>query len=70
MSTSPGITVTRFLWLQAYVIRLLRTRADKPNVKSGKAVASVTLTELMNAFQSMSIAVAGREHMAKLLREE
>lgn len=53
------------------MVRLLRSRMDKPNVKAGKAVASVTLSELAAAFEGMSIAPVGgdRTAMIKLLQE-
>jgi hypothetical protein len=54
--------------LQAHVVRLLRARMDKPNVKAGKAVASVTLGELLTAFGGMNIAYP--DQIVRMLREE
>jgi hypothetical protein len=55
--------------VQAHVVRLLRVRMDKPNVKAGKAVASVTLSELLAAFEGMSIAAAP-DQMVGMLQQE
>jgi hypothetical protein len=49
-------------------VRLLRARMDKPNVKAGKAVASVNLGELLAAFDGMSIATP--DQVVRMLREE
>lgn len=53
---------------QVHVIRLLRARAERPAVKAGKALAEVSLTELLVAFNGMSIATP--DAMTRLLREE
>lgn len=55
--------------LQAYVIRTLRQRADRPKVKSGEQVAMLSMLELQVAFQSMSFGHEP-EQIARMLREE
>lgn len=54
--------------LQAHVVRLLRARMDKPNVKAGKITASVSMSELLTAFDGMSI--ANEVEMMRLLQLE
>eukprot|EP00775_Hariotina_reticulata_P011322 gene11322-11472_t len=53
---------------KAHVLRQLRLRAERPNVKAGKAVAAVSLTELMVTFSGMSI--GNRDSLARLLKED
>lgn len=57
--------------LQVWVIRTLRTRADRPAVKAGKDIPSVSLQELQapTAFGRMSIGPNPTELM-RLLQEE
>lgn len=57
--------------VQVWVIRTLRNRADKPAVKAGKDIPSVSLQELQapTAFGRMSIGLDPNE-LTRLLREE
>lgn len=57
------------LVFQVHVLRLLRSRMDKPAVKAGKAVASVSLAELAVSFDGMSLSHT-RDAMERLLRDE
>lgn len=57
--------------LQVWVIRTLRTRADRPAVKAGKDIPSVSLQELYapTAFGRMGIGRNPNE-LVRLLQEE
>jgi hypothetical protein len=57
--------------LQVWVIRTLRTRADRPAVKAGKDIPSVSLQELQapTAFGRMSFGLNPTE-LVRLLQEE
>ena len=56
---------------QVWVIRTLRARADRPAVKQGKDIPTVSLQELLapRAFGRMSIGLDPNE-IPRLLREE
>lgn len=57
--------------LQVWVIKTLRQRADKPAVKQGRDIPSVSLQEMLTPklFGRMSIGMDTNE-LQRLLREE
>ncbi len=57
--------------LQAWVIRTLRARAERMAVKAGKDIPTVSLQEMLSAFDGMSISMDGvGTELTRLLREE
>lgn len=52
-----------------WVIKQLRHRADLPNAKAGKAIASVSIQEIQTAFAGM-LFVPDINEIARLLKDE